>query len=164
VLPKSSSDGTTLLLLADFYNDRDVVDGYTSNLNEANLAISCSDSRVKDSEVEELNRQMVEASLVFGKYFSHPNLACQSWPEGKSQVGLDYTVKLANPPLVVGTTGDPATPYSQAVSLSELLDGATLLTFRGEGHTAYGSNSCVNAIVDAYFRGEELGSGNKTCI
>ncbi len=78
-------------------------------------------------------------------------------------VDLDFSQKLSNGPLVVGTTGDPATPYEQAVSLAELLDGATLLTFEGEGHTAYGSNTCVDAIVEAYFRGDDIGTGNKTC-
>jgi predicted alternative tryptophan synthase beta-subunit len=64
---------------------------------------------------------------------------------------------------VVGTTGDPATPYAQAVSLSELLDGAVLLTLKADRHTAYGSNTCIDAIVEAYFRGENIGTGNKTC-
>ena len=157
-------DGTTLLLLADYYNDRDIESGYTSNLNEANIAISCADGRVPEAEAAELNRRFVEASQVFGKYFTHPNLACEPWPTGKSQVELDFSVPLANGPLVVGTTGDPATPYTQAVALSELLSGATLLTLKGEGHTAYGTNVCIDAIVEAYFRGQNIGTGNKTCI
>lgn len=157
-------DGTTMLMLADFYNDRDIADGYLSNQNEANLAIGCADGRIESEGIEALNARFVEASAVFGKYFQHPDLACENWPKGKSEVELDFTVKLANPPLVVGTTGDPATPYAQAVALSELLDGATLLTLEGEGHTAYGQNICIDAIVEAYFRGEDIGEGNKTCI
>lgn len=157
-------DGTTMLMLADFYNDRDIAEGYLSNQNEANLAIGCADGRIESVEVEELNRRFVEASAVFGKYFQHPDLACENWPAAKSVVELDFTVKLANPPLIVGTTGDPATPYTQAVALSELLDGATLLTLKGEGHTAYGQNICIDGIVEAYFRGEEIGTGNKTCM
>ncbi len=158
-----AGDGTTMLLLADYYNDRDVTDGYMSNLNEANLAISCADSRISDQEALGLNDDFLVASEVFGKYFAYPSLSCESWPEGKSMVKLDFTQKLASAPLVIGTTGDPATPYEQAVALSELLDGAVLLTFEGEGHTAYGSNVCVDAIVEAYFRGEDIGTGNKTC-
>ncbi len=158
-----TGDGTTMLLLADYYNDRDVAEGYLSNLNEANLAISCADSRITAEEAQGLNDEFLEASSVFGKYFAYPNLACEAWPEGKSMITLDYQVDLAKGPLVVGTTGDPATPYQQAVALSELLDGAVLLTYEGEGHTAYGSNVCVDAIVEAYFRGEDIGTGNKTC-
>lgn len=158
-----AGDGTTMLLLADYYNDRDVTDGYMSNLNEANLAISCADSRITEQEAIGLNDEFLVASAVFGKYFAYPALSCESWPEGKSMVNLDFKQKLASAPLVIGTTGDPATPYEQAVALSELLDGAVLLTFEGEGHTAYGSNVCVDAIVEAYFRGEDIGTGNKTC-
>jgi pimeloyl-ACP methyl ester carboxylesterase len=158
-----TGDGTTMLLLADYYNDRDVADGYMSNLNEANLAISCADSRITEQEAIGLNDEFLVASEVFGKYFAYPSLGCESWPDGKSKVKLDFTQKLASAPLVIGTTGDPATPYEQAVALSELLDGAVLLTFEGEGHTAYGSNVCVDAIVEAYFRGEDIGTGNKTC-
>lgn len=156
-------DGTTFLLLADFYNNRELERGYTSNLNEANLAISCADSRIQESEAAALEPQFLAASAVFGKYFLLPHLACVNWPEGKSQVELDFSVTLANPPLVVGTTGDPATPYAQAVALSELLHGARLLTLRADRHTAYGSSTCIDAIVEAYFRGEDIGSGNQTC-
>ncbi len=158
-----AGDGTTMLLLADYYNDRDVAEGYVSNLNEANLAISCADARISEQDALGLNDDFLAASAVFGKYFAYPSLSCESWPEGKSMVKLDFTQELANAPLVVGTTGDPATPYEQAVALSELLDGAILLTYEGEGHTAYGSNVCVDAIVEAYFRGEDIGTGNKTC-
>ena len=156
-------DGTTFLLLADFYNNRELDAGYTSNLNEANRAISCADARIVESEAAELNASFVQASAVFGRYFAQPHLSCQGWPEGKSMVELDFSVKLANPPLVVGTTGDPATPYAQAQALSALLDGAVLLTLKADRHTAYGSSVCVDAIVEAYFRGDDIGSENQTC-
>ncbi|MEY3561694.1 MAG: hypothetical protein RL068_846 [Actinomycetota bacterium] len=146
-------DGTTLLLLADFYNDRDIEGGYLSNINEANIAIGCADGRVGDGGVEKLNQQIVEASAIFGRYFQYPNLGCVGWPEAKGVVDLDYSVPLNHGPLVIGTTGDPATPYTQAVSLAQILQGATLLTFEGEGHTAYGGNSCVNGYVEAYLNG-----------
>lgn len=156
-------DGTTFLLLADFYNNRELERGYTSNLNEANLAISCSDNRILESESEALDPKLAQASAVFGKYFAQSHLACEDWPAAKSTVALDFTAKLANAPLVVGTSGDPATPYAQAVALSELLDGAVLLTLKADRHTAYGSNTCIDAIVEAYFRGEDIGTGDKTC-
>ena len=53
--------------------------------------------------------------------------------------------------LVIGTTGDPATPHRWAVSLAEQLQSGLLLTYEGEGHTAYGGSACVNAIVESYF-------------
>jgi hypothetical protein len=64
---------------------------------------------------------------------------------------------------VVGTTGDPATPYQQAVSLAKILSGATLLTFEGEGHTAYGSSDCVNQYVEDYLLGDKLPASELLC-
>ena len=53
---------------------------------------------------------------------------------------------------MVGTTGDPATPYEWAVALADQLQNGHLLTYDGEGHTAYNkSNSCVNDAVDGFF-------------
>ncbi len=53
--------------------------------------------------------------------------------------------------MVVGTTRDPATPYTWAQGLAAELENGHLITFDGDGHTAYmRSNSCVNDAVDAY--------------
>jgi len=148
-------NGSTFLLLADFYNDRDPDGGYLSNITQANYAIGCSDG-VLWPEIPDRSAEIREASEILGRYFSAEDNSCDGWPKGVGMQQLDFTVPLATAPLVIGTTGDPATPYAQAVSLSELLDGATLLTFEGEGHTAFGSNSCVDKIVDSYLSGAEL--------
>ena len=158
-----NGDGSTLLLLADFYNDKDPQGGYLSNISEANVAINCADERVPPSEFSQLRKDVLAASSVFGKYFGYPELGCLGWPEGKSMVELDYSVALETGPLVVGTTGDPATPYSQAVSLAKLLAGATLLTFEGEGHTAYGSSDCVDEYIESYLLGETLSASELVC-
>lgn len=157
-----AGDGTTFLFLADFYNDRNPEGGYLSNINEANYAINCADEGQKP-EQQDLTEQITQASKVFGKYFAYPVDACDFWPAGIGLQQLNFSQDLKTKPLIVGTTGDPATPYSQAVSLADLLDGK-LLTLEGEGHTAYGSNSCINSLVDAYLSGEDLGSGNLTCF
>ncbi|MEO7979473.1 MAG: alpha/beta hydrolase, partial [Sporichthyaceae bacterium] len=55
------------------------------------------------------------------------------------------------PILVVGTTRDPATPYESAQALARQLDAGHLLTYDGDGHTAYRTGSgCVDKAVDAY--------------
>ena len=156
-------DGSTLLLLADFYNDKDPDGGYLSNISEANVAINCADERVGPEEFASLREDVLTASSVFGKYFGYPELGCLGWPEGKSMIELDYGVTLSTGPLVVGTTGDPATPYQQAVSLAKILSGATLLTFEGEGHTAYGSSDCVNKYVEDYLLGEKSPASELLC-
>lgn len=57
------------------------------------------------------------------------------------------------PILVIGNTGDPATPYGGARKMVEAL-GAGVgieLTYKGQGHGAYGSgNACVQTAVDGY--------------
>ncbi|MEO0027052.1 MAG: hypothetical protein RL716_383 [Actinomycetota bacterium] len=65
----------------------------------------------------------------------------------------NYDAAGSAPILVIGTTGDPATPYSEAVSLAnEILENGHLVTYNGEGHTAYGrSNQCIADAVDNYF-------------
>lgn len=157
-----NGDGSIFLLLADFYNDRNPDGGYLTNINEANYAIACADRAAQPDRVD-VGVDILEASVVFGRYFSYPDVSCTGWPLGIGMIELNYEVELANQPMVIGTTGDPATPYEQAVALAELLD-AKLLTLRGEGHTAYGSNGCVNSLVDAYLEGTDLGSGNLNCL
>lgn len=156
-------DGSTLLLLADFYNDKDPEGGYLSNIAEANTAINCADERPAAQDFARDKQAAIDASAVFGKYFAFPELSCLGWPEGKSMVELDYGVALETGPMVIGTTGDPATPYQQAVSLSKLLSNAVLLTYQGEGHTAYGSNDCVNQYVEEYLLGANLTSSELLC-
>lgn len=158
-----NGDGTFFVYLADFYNDRDPDGGYISNINEANFAINCADDAVTNSGPD-LDQEIREASVVFGRYFAGPDISCTGWPEGIGMQSLDFSVPLANSPIVIGTTGDPATPYQQAVSLAEILDGAKLLTLKGEGHTAYGDNSCIDSLVDAYLEGQDLGEGDLTCF
>ena len=158
-----NGDGTFFVYLADFYNDRDPDGGYISNINEANFAINCADNSVTRAGPD-LDQEIREASVVFGRYFAGPDISCTGWPEGIGMQSLDFSVPLANSPIVIGTTGDPATPYQQAVSLAEILDGAKLLTLKGEGHTAYGDNSCIDSLVDAYLKDQDLGEGDLTCF
>ena len=54
------------------------------------------------------------------------------------------------PILVIGTEGDPATPLEGAVDLADQLENAVLLTWEGEGHTAYPKTDCVTRTVNDY--------------
>jgi hypothetical protein len=65
---------------------------------------------------------------------------------------------------VIGTTGDPATPYVWAEALAEQLESGHLLTYQGEGHTAYTrGNACVDATVNTYLLEGTLPAEEKTC-
>ena len=68
------------------------------------------------------------------------------------------------PILVVGTTGDPATPYPWSQALASQLDDGHLLTWNGNGHTAYGrAGDCVTNAVDSYLLAGRLPEDGLTC-
>jgi len=76
-------------------------------------------------------------------------LTCTSWPGQRDPYPVGPATG-APPILVVGTTGDPATPYEQTRKLADLLGVGQVLTWEGEGHTAYPQTTCVNEAVNGY--------------
>jgi pimeloyl-ACP methyl ester carboxylesterase len=152
---KKSKDGSTFILLADFYNDRDESGKYASNSLEANIAINCLDSRssAKPNAMAKQNERILQLSPVLGRYWQNGALICEQWPYTVAERPASYGAKGAPTIMVIGTTGDPATPYQQSVALAhEVLAKGFLVTFKGEGHTAYGrSNECVSIAVDDFF-------------
>ena len=58
----------------------------------------------------------------------------------------------SNPVIVIGTSGDPATPYEWAQGLSKLLTNSRLISLTGEGHTGQGQgNACIDDQIDEYY-------------
>ena len=150
-----SKDGSTFMLLADFYNDRDQTGNYASNTFEANVAVNCLDSRssAKPEDMAKQNQRILQLSPILGRYWQNGALLCSQWPYPTAKRPESYSAKGALTIMVIGTTGDPATPYEQSVGLAhEVLAKGFLVTFKGEGHTAYGrSNQCVSSAVDDFF-------------
>lgn len=152
----SAMDGDpgTLLALADQSADRDQTGHYTSNGDEAFIAVNCLDYSPSSStaDMRADAKKVEKASPTFGTWLSYTGLTCASWPHRASDAPSPVHVKGSGPFLVVGTTGDPATPYAWAKSLARQLPGGRLLTWHGEGHTAYGrAGDCIDSAVDAYF-------------
>lgn len=71
--------------------------------------------------------------------------------------------KGAAPILVVGSTGDPATPYEWARSSAEHLDTGRLLTREGNGRAAHGRAAACTRIVDTYLLAGELPLPGRIC-
>jgi pimeloyl-ACP methyl ester carboxylesterase len=164
----SNPDGRVFLVLADSYFSYDAGTAkFTGNSNEAFKAISCIDGRESDNpEKMKLQNELAsKTSKVFGRYWQYGGLACYQWPFGVVTAPTDYSAKGAPTMMVIGTTNDPATPYAQAKHFArEVLDKAFLLTYDGEGHTAYGSsNSCVANTVDDFLIKGKLPLKEKTC-
>lgn len=152
--------------LADAYNDR-VGGSYRSNLMEAFIAINCVDTPRPDPlDFDVMRAQAAESERrapVSGRYQSFGDLSCAGWPVPAVDVIGPVTAEGADPILVVGTTGDPATPYRWAVSLAEQLSSGVLLTFEGEGHTAYGSSDCVDHAINDYLITGAVPTGSPVC-
>ena len=78
-------------------------------------------------------------------------MPCSGWPAPAQGDPAPVTAEGSQPVLVVGTTRDPATPYEWAQALADELDAGHLLTYVGDGHTAYRRGSeCIDDAVDAY--------------
>jgi pimeloyl-ACP methyl ester carboxylesterase len=148
-------DGNVLLSLADFYNDRNEDGTFATNSTEAFLAVNCLDGR-SPSEPADIRASMAEliaAAPTVGEYFSYESgvVKCAQWPVPAVEDPVPIAAEGAPPIVVIGTTNDPATPYAWAEGLAEQLSSGVLLTYVGEGHTAYGrSNDCIAGAVDAY--------------
>jgi hypothetical protein len=161
-----AEDGSTLLALADLQLGRRP-DGRYTNSMAANTAITCADTpeRRTAGDARRLLPRFTKASPVFGPTMAWGLLQCTGWPvQGDGEAG-QVSAPGAPPILVVGTTGDPATPYAWAPALTRELGGkATLLTLKGEGHGAYDSGSgCVRKVVDAYLLEGEIPRSGTVC-
>lgn len=136
--------------LADQYADRKP-DGTYSNLFDANYAVNCADAgeTVTEQRVRELQSQWRAKYPMFGASMAIGLLPCAYWPAAHDPYPTGAAT--GSPPiLVVGTTGDPATPYENTAELASMLGTGHVLTWEGEGHTAYPSTPCVVDAVDRY--------------
>ena len=147
-------DGRILLSLADSMNGRSD-NGEYSNITPANVAINCADDkpRYDSAYVERKLPDFRAASDLFGDYLAWSMLSCTDWAVPGAADLPDVSAPGSAPILVVGNTGDPATPYEGARAMVNALGKGVgvELTYRGQGHGAYDSkNKCVQGAVDGY--------------
>jgi hypothetical protein len=147
-------DGSQLIFLADQMYHRDSTTGrYPDNMAEAILAVNCLDSPVdaSDAAMAQAAEALRAAAPTLGQFAGYGALTCGNWPVPARGEPHAASAPGAAAILIIGTTGDPATPYEEAVALASQLDSGVLLTYEGEQHTAYGSsNQCVAQAVDDY--------------
>jgi pimeloyl-ACP methyl ester carboxylesterase len=170
-LALTEDDGTLLLTFADLYLERNTDGTYNGNANEVISLVNCMD-HPETATAEQAQAGLpafTEVSEVFGPFLAWGGLGCTALAEGLAEAGVGdsadptatpTTTPAPHPPvsapgadpiLVVGTTGDPATPYEWAQALSEQLSSGALLTYDSTVHTAYLAGSdCIDEAVDAY--------------
>jgi pimeloyl-ACP methyl ester carboxylesterase len=146
----ADGDAKGIMDLADQYAERKA-NGTYSNLFDANLAVNCADTEDAPTveQVRKLQGEWRQKYPIFGAPLAMGMLPCTYWP-GKRDPYPAGKANGAPPIVVVGTTGDPATPYENTAHLADMLGTGRVLTWEGEGHTAYPSTDCIVKAVDGY--------------
>lgn len=156
---------TGLLLFADTLTERNSNGTYT-NLIEANIAINCIDrpAAKKVSTYDAAARAFAKKAPDFGAAIEYGSLPCAFWRVPPVEKVHPVHAPNAPPILVIGTTRDPATPYVWAKALAKQLGSGVLLTFNGDGHTAYlRHNGCVDTAVYNYVENLQPPKVGTTC-
>lgn len=145
----SRGDGAGLLALYDGYMQRQP-DGTYDNSLEAFQAISCMDDTARPT-VEEDDLAVAGYREVAPRFA--PNTVggyfCTFFPPS-----IDPRVAVtgigAGPILVMGTTGDPATPLSSTEAMADALEDGRFVVVTADQHTGYGVNPCSVSIIDDF--------------
>jgi pimeloyl-ACP methyl ester carboxylesterase len=157
-----SGDGKGILqLYDDYYQRKD--DGTYGNELEAFLAISCLDDpgATSTEEVDSHIEDFIAAAPRLGGNFAY-GYSCALWPvEQAAKVSI--TGKDAGPIVVVGTTGDAATPLESTRKMAQGLEQGILIVVDANQHTGYGANSCVVKAVDDYLIKLKVPANETTC-
>ncbi|MFF5445865.1 alpha/beta hydrolase [Streptomyces sp. NPDC012888] len=154
------------------HEDEDGHEPPADNADAALIAVNCADDpdRSKDRarpeaverEVEALREQFLKASPIFGPLQLMTVLACYGRPPG-----TDFIRRIDRPGaprmLLVGTRGDPATPYQWTEETARRLGSAVILDYKGDGHTGYASSACVRQRVQDFLTTGRLPAGTQSC-
>jgi hypothetical protein len=147
--------GGKFLELADEYTGRQTDGSYPNNEFDSGAVIDCLDvdEPRSISQIQSDANAFAERAPLFGPYLAYGGLTCKYF--GQSQEVTISPTQTTNPIVIIGTTGDPATPYEWAQGLNKLLTNSILVSLTGEGHTGQGQgNTCIDdQIDDFYLRG-----------
>jgi pimeloyl-ACP methyl ester carboxylesterase len=162
-----AGDGQMLMVLADAMTGRNE-NGEYSNLAAANVSITCADNRPRYTVADVRARlpQFRAASPLFGDLLAWEMLSCVDWAVAGAADHPDVSAPGSAPILVIGNTGDPATPYQGARKMVGALgEGVGVeLTYKGEGHGAYDSgNRCVQGAVNGYLLDGKVPAAGTVC-
>jgi pimeloyl-ACP methyl ester carboxylesterase len=149
-----AGDATLAFSLADSYNGRNADGSYIDNSLESRFATNCLDyaSQTDPAVMREQAAELARLAPVLGPQLSYGDTGCYDWPVAATEPRPVIDGAGSSDILVIGTTNDPATPYVWAQNLADQLENGHLVTYDGEGHTAYNkSNSCIDDTVDDYF-------------
>ena len=144
--------GHTFLKLADEYTGRQNDGSYPNNEFDSGAVIDCLDFNETRSvdQIRSDAKAFATKAPLFGPYLAYGGVTCKFFNQD-SEVTIEPTTT-ANSVIVIGTTGDPATPYEWARGLSKLLTNSRLISLTGEGHTGQGQgNACIDDQIDDFY-------------
>jgi pimeloyl-ACP methyl ester carboxylesterase len=161
------SDGSVLLGMLDDRLQRDAATGvYANNAQEAFYAVSCLDRPASPlAEIEQRADLWAAQAPTFGPSLAWGDAVCAQWPVPPVSAPRSIAAAGAAPILVVSTQYDPATPYQWGVVMAQEFDAAALVSFNGDGHTAYrrAGSACVDEAVEAYLLRGILPAADPRC-
>lgn len=157
-------DGSLMLAISDPFRGRKPNGSY-SNLQDAYVANICLDYPAPTDVTDYTGwaAGLEETAPHFAEFVAYNDLICAFWAvpaQGKPQA---VSAKGAPPIVVVGSTGDTATPYEWSVALAKQLESGVLVTREGEGHTGYADSVCVQDAVNAYLLDLTVPEAGLTC-
>ncbi len=158
-----AGNGTIMLAAFDQYVERPP-NGTYANTFEAESAVNCLDGPAPSvADIGAAAPGLAQSAPVFGTLVLYGELSCSVWPVPATSSPHRITAPEAPPIVVIGSTGDPVTPYAAAQSLASQLTNGVLLTRVGDGHTGYGASSCVRAAADAYLIDQKIPPAGTSC-
>ncbi|MEX2625329.1 MAG: alpha/beta fold hydrolase [Ilumatobacteraceae bacterium] len=145
-----AGDGSGLLELYDRYYQREPGGTYGDEL-EAFQVISCADrpDRPTPDELAEEVELFAEVAPRLAPADAEVSYFCTFMPPALDP-RVTVTADGAGPVVVIGTTGDPATPFESTRAMAEALDDGRFVIVEADQHTGYGVNSCVVELVNRY--------------
>lgn len=148
------NDGTQLQQLAYLGSEQTGPERFAGNLRFGLYATGCLDTPAPPgrSGLAAAAKRWSASSAVpdISRALAWSNAPCHTWfRHGRAQQQVSSTTTESM--LIVGTRYDPATPYRWSQTLNRALPTSSLLTYEGDGHTAFGSGvSCVDNAVTQY--------------
>jgi pimeloyl-ACP methyl ester carboxylesterase len=153
-------DGAGLLTLYDEYLSPPQG---TGNEFEAFIAISCLDDpgpQGVDETLAQVDR-FLEVAPRLGAGFAY-SFECALWPVPPVQK-VKATGNGAGPIVVIGTTGDAATPIDSTRAMANAMEDGRFVAVEANQHTGYGVNRCIVDLVSDYLIDLEAPADDTFC-
>lgn len=156
-------DASVLMQLADAYYQR-AEDGTWANSLEAFSVMTCMNARSTPTadELAARDRDLaIIAPLIYPEGLFAPSL-CEELPAPATN---PITITGAGAPtlLVIGNTGDPATPFASTETMAASLESAVLVAVETNDHGGYGLNDCIDDVVHTYLIDLEAPAAGTRC-